>query len=286
MVESRAVTRAVVLGGGGVTGIAWEIGVLAGLSEGGIDLNDSADALFGTSAGAFAATLVANGADIEARYRAQFEIDPVEVPALMSPEIAALYEAAISAHRGRAIDLAKAFGEIARNATTIRLEVRRRVVEQRLGTARWPGDSLYLTAIDADSGELAVLSQSSGLTLTEAAMASGAVPGIWPLVRARSRSWIDGGMISAANVQLGSGYGKVLVIAPVVESNAGFDSVEVAADRLRREGSAVVVITPDTDTTNAIGPNLFDPMRRGVAAEAGRRQARGALDTVRSGWLR
>jgi len=31
-------SRALVLGGGGVTGIAWEIGVLAGLAAAGIDL--------------------------------------------------------------------------------------------------------------------------------------------------------------------------------------------------------------------------------------------------------
>ena len=42
---------AIVLGGGGVTGIAWEIGVLAGLLDAGVDLG--ADAVFGTSAGSF-----------------------------------------------------------------------------------------------------------------------------------------------------------------------------------------------------------------------------------------
>ena len=43
--------RAIVLGGGGVTGIAWEVRVLAGLRSAGVDLN--ADAVFGTSAGSF-----------------------------------------------------------------------------------------------------------------------------------------------------------------------------------------------------------------------------------------
>jgi NTE family protein len=45
---------AIVLGGGGVTGIAWEIGVLAGLLDAGVDLG--ADAVFGTSAGSFVGT--------------------------------------------------------------------------------------------------------------------------------------------------------------------------------------------------------------------------------------
>jgi NTE family protein len=34
--------RALVLGGGGVTGIAWETGLLAGLAEAGIDLTSIA----------------------------------------------------------------------------------------------------------------------------------------------------------------------------------------------------------------------------------------------------
>ena len=41
---------ALVLGGGGITGIAWEIGVLAGLAEAGVDLS-GADLVVGTSAG-------------------------------------------------------------------------------------------------------------------------------------------------------------------------------------------------------------------------------------------
>jgi len=44
--------RALVLAGGGVTGIAWESGVLAGLSAGGIDMRNW-DLVVGTSAGAF-----------------------------------------------------------------------------------------------------------------------------------------------------------------------------------------------------------------------------------------
>ncbi len=42
--------RALVLGGGGVTGIACEVGVLAGLRAAGVDLA-GADAVIGTSPG-------------------------------------------------------------------------------------------------------------------------------------------------------------------------------------------------------------------------------------------
>ena len=46
--------RALVLGGGGSTGNAWLIGVIAGLSDAGVDLTD-ADLIIGTSAGSTAA---------------------------------------------------------------------------------------------------------------------------------------------------------------------------------------------------------------------------------------
>ena len=42
-------TRALVLGGGGPIGIAWESGLVAGLAEGGVDLS-TADFIMGTSA--------------------------------------------------------------------------------------------------------------------------------------------------------------------------------------------------------------------------------------------
>jgi NTE family protein len=278
-------TRAVVLGGGGITGIAWEIGVLTGLAEAGIDLAEHADALYGTSAGSFAAALLASRADLQARYRAQFEPDTTEVATAMTPEVQGLYQEAFVHYFGQAIPLAKAFGEIAKHAETVSTEVRTEVVRARLGTDTWPdNDLLHVTAIDADTGELVVLDRHSGLSLVEAASATGAVPGLWPMVVAGGRNWIDGGMISPANVQLGAGYDRVLVIAPVGETRAGFDTVDLAASRLRPR-SKVVVITPDEAAVAGIGPNVFDPERRGPAAEAGRAQALRVAADVRADWL-
>src|SRR3974390_2454424 len=59
--------RALVLGGGGITGIAWETGVIAGL---GIDLA-AADVIIGTSAGSVVGTDIASGQELEALYQAQ-----------------------------------------------------------------------------------------------------------------------------------------------------------------------------------------------------------------------
>ena len=53
-------TNALVLGGGGALGISWEIGLLTGLLEEGIDAG-GADLIVGTSAGSVVGTQIALG---------------------------------------------------------------------------------------------------------------------------------------------------------------------------------------------------------------------------------
>jgi ABC-type sugar transport system substrate-binding protein len=55
-------SRALVLGGGGPVGIAWECGLLAGLAQAGVDLG-TADFILGTSAGSFVGARLAMGAE-------------------------------------------------------------------------------------------------------------------------------------------------------------------------------------------------------------------------------
>ena len=68
-------TRAVVLGGGGVTGIAWEIGIITALLEEGIDLAN-ADVIIGTSAGSFVGSALASSYDMRKLYESQFIQNP------------------------------------------------------------------------------------------------------------------------------------------------------------------------------------------------------------------
>ena len=65
-----AARRALILGGGGVTGIAWELGLLAGLAESGVELT-SADLVVGTSAGSVVGAQILSGASIEDLYAEQ-----------------------------------------------------------------------------------------------------------------------------------------------------------------------------------------------------------------------
>ena len=54
--------KAVVLGGGGHFGIAWELGYLRGLEEGGLPIRE-ADIFVGTSAGSQASVIVTSDKD-------------------------------------------------------------------------------------------------------------------------------------------------------------------------------------------------------------------------------
>jgi NTE family protein len=59
--------QAVVLGGGGLVGMAWEAGVIKGLRDRGVDLNQ-ADLIVGTSAGAMIGTAIRSGASADDIY--------------------------------------------------------------------------------------------------------------------------------------------------------------------------------------------------------------------------
>jgi NTE family protein len=273
-------TRALVLGGGGVTGIAWEIGVLAGLAASDLDLA-KANAIFGTSAGAFVGAAVASGYDLEVLAATQSEPDSDEINVAASQETIAAWFSAFGA--GDATSVGAAFGEIAKaNPEPVPLQVRRTTVEGRLATTEWP-DTLRVTAADADSGVLHVFDQNSGIALVDAVAASGAVPGVWPLVRLNGRSWIDGGMVSSANARLADSFQRVIVLAPMPTGYGAIPGVEDDVAALQAV-ARVCLLSPVEESVLAIGPNPYDPDRRGPAAAAGRLQGVRMAPTVGAMW--
>ena len=74
---------ALVLGGGGVTGVAWELGLLTGLLERGIDLT-SAELILGTSAGAAVGAQVTSGAALSELFARQLKPSSTELPGRLS----------------------------------------------------------------------------------------------------------------------------------------------------------------------------------------------------------
>ncbi|MEQ1735441.1 MAG: patatin-like phospholipase family protein, partial [Rhodoglobus sp.] len=146
-------TRALVLGGGGLTGIAWETGLLIGLQRRGIDLT-SAALIVGTSAGSVVAAQVAVGAPLERLYQNQLDAVVSELPGKLGGfDIVRLLVAMLGRDEKKAL---ARVGGYAINAQTPDESVRRAVIEQRLPVHEWPSAALKIAATDAETGELVV----------------------------------------------------------------------------------------------------------------------------------
>src|ERR1700733_8981166 len=208
--------QALVLGGGGVSGIAWMTGLLAGLAEAGQDVT-GADVVIGTSAGANVAAQLGSGLSLAELFARQVE------PALQSRELMAVidwekfaadllpYVDGASTPAGQL----RGFGRFALDADTVPETERIAVIESRLPSQEWPLTPTRLAAVDCVSGELTVFDAASGVSLVDAVAASSAVPGIWPPVTINGRRYMDGGVRSSDNADLAAGSGRITVITPL-----------------------------------------------------------------------
>lgn len=276
-------SRALVLGGGGLTGIAWELGLLGGLAEAGVDLG-AADLIVGTSAGAVVGAQITSGCPLEELVATQLD------PAAGSREIAVAFDAA--AFRASMADAVREandakqararLGQMALVAETPPEAVRRRVIAGRLPVHDWPERRLVVTAVDAETGEFVTFDRHSGVGLVDAVAASCAVPGIWPPATVGGRRYIDGGMRSGTNADVAQGCATVVVLVPVAIDGA-------LEERLQGElavlGEATTfVVCADAASLKVIGSNHLDPGRRPAAARAGRRQAAAVCEALAELW--
>ncbi|WP_030436775.1 patatin-like phospholipase family protein [Actinoplanes subtropicus] len=260
--------RALVLGGGGVTGVAWEIGMLAGLAEAGADLT-GADVVIGTSAGSVVGALVATGLDLPAMYAGQLAPPAAEIPARLG--LATILRWAWVAAGRRDEQRARArIGAMALAAPTVPEAERRAVIAARLNDATWPERRLLVTAVDALTGEFVVFDRDRGVDLVDAVAASCAVPCVWPPVTIGGRRYVDGGVRSPVNADLAAGCDEVVILAPVT---AGFGPTTRIKRQIAGLGAKVVLIEPDQAAKRAFGRNVLDPARRAPAARAGHAQA-------------
>jgi NTE family protein len=271
-----------VLGGGGVAGIAWMTGVLAGLADVGQDVAD-ADLLIGTSAGSTVAAQLGSGVALQGLVDRQINA------ALQSKEIAVqLNLEKFTLELGRVLSgavsadaLRSRIGTFALSADTVPESERMAVIESRLPVHDWPARRIQVVAVNAETGEPRVFDRHSGVGLVAAVAASCAVPGIWPPVSIDGHRYVDGGVRSSDNADLATGFARVVVLAPM-----GFNSplpsarpLTAAVDQLRRDGSRVAVLIPDPASVAAMGTNPLDPATRVPATHAGRAQGRSGLPT-------
>jgi NTE family protein len=277
------VTRALVLGGGGVAGAAWETGILLGLQDAGIDLR-SADRFIGTSAGSRVAADLTNGVPLAESFARMVAPPPtyeISVDFDVEKLMAAFADALATTKPG--VELSRALGRYALEADTAPEQVRRDIIAGRLAVHTWPDGDLRIVAIDASTGQTRVFTAADGVSLVDAVAASCAVPGIWPPVTIDGARYIDGGMRSSANPDLAAGCEDVVVIAPVPEMPMAGPDVTKAVKALKRT-ARLVTIGPDAASTAAIGNNPLAPATARPSAEAGRAQAAAHVDEVAAVW--
>jgi NTE family protein len=271
---------ALVLGGGGVAGIAWMTGVLAGLADAGKDVTD-ADLIVGTSAGSTVAAQLGSGLSLEELFARQVD------PALQAQEIAVdvdLETLAASLAGGLDGDpspgeLRRRIGGVALGAVTVPEADRRAVIVSRLPARDWSPRRIEIVAVDAETGEPVRFTRESGVDLVDAVAASCAVPGIWPPVTIDGRRYVDGGVRSSDNVDYAAGARRITVLSPMFDNAVGLPeerSTREVVAALRADGAEVTVIAPDAASSAAIGANPLDPATRGPAAHAGRKQGAAA----------
>jgi len=265
-------THALVLAGGGVTGIAWETGVLLGLRDAGHDSIGDLDLVVGTSAGSTVAAQILSGTELADLYAGQIAEKHNEIsPRLDLDALATIFgEIALG---GTTTDEQRfRIGELALSAKTVDESTRRAVIEKRLPSHDWPTTPLVLTTIDALTGEFVTWTKDSGISLVDAVASSCAVPSVWPCVTINNRRYYDGGLRNSSNAYLAKGHSDVIVIAPMTSGPSAIVDAEI--DELKASGSMVRMIVADAEAIKAMGPNSLDPRFRRVAAEHGRRQGR------------
>lgn len=265
-------TTAVVLAGGGLTGIAWEIGVLLGLCEQGLDIVRDADLIIGTSAGSVVGTQLSQGHDLADLYARQQQPDQNEISPRIDMDV--MMQVYSNMRRGgtQTNEQRQEIGNIALNNSFVDWPTRRAVIEGRVKTDTWPDRNLIVTTIDAESGEFRTWSKNDGVGLIDAVASSCAVAGVWPCVPINGHMYYDGGFRNAANASLANGFDNVWVLAPL--SGDASPAVEAEVEELRAAGSTVHYLTTDEQAKEAMGLNSLDPLVRGAAAEQGLRQGR------------
>lgn len=287
-------TKALVLGGGGAVGIAWETGLVAGLERAGVLLGE-ADRIVGTSAGSVVGAQIALGRSGEKMLASQ--LAPAQPAAARGdaappapPDMTRMIE--LMAKRpatGEAPQSLRAeLGAFALQAKTGSEDDFINGFGQRIGAAGvdgWP-ESFVCTAVDAVDGSFLTWDRAAGIELARGVASSCSVPGVFPPITINDRRYIDGGMRSSTNVDLAAGYDVVVVVAVIADLQADVQlaRVEAEVETLRASGSEVLLVTPDEAARAVFGDNLLDGSRRGEVAEAGARQGEAEAARLRESW--
>jgi NTE family protein len=263
---------ALILGGGGPVGIAWECGILLGLRDAGVDLTQS-DRVVGTSAGSLVAAHLAFGT-LEDLYTArEAELEQASKTPSLSRMIFALVIARLffPSLQGTRRWVAKSAKRARIPGEQAWLErIRGHLPEVARTGSKWPDRDVRVTAIDVESGQLLTWTRDSGVPLSLAVASSCAVPCVFPLVQINDRAYMDGGIGSPTNAELGEGFARVVILDPMARLLGSQSPLRKEQRALEEQGSRVHTIVFDDPVHAVVGRNLMDASRCKLAAELGR----------------
>ncbi len=268
--------RALVLGGGGPVGIAWEAGLAAGLLAEGVDLA-RADRTIGTSAGSFVGAHLAAGQPALELYEAQIALsrqDAAERASsnerLPQPDPTPFLALVIRPlEEGETPEMRRVkMGKLALSTKTISEDAFIGRFGQSLRGLSWP-KGFVCTTVDALTGAFRLWEERDGVELARAIASSCSVPGIFPPITIKGRRYIDGGARSPTCVDVAAGARRVVTLA-VVGAMAREPYLARIAEESKALGDAAqVLITPDEAALGVFGPNLMNVADRAAVARSG-----------------
>jgi NTE family protein len=281
-----------ILGGGGVVGVAWELGVLAAITTHAGWNPARATVIAGTSAGSMAGAITALGRDlpaIAARRTAGVTVPdaaPEPKPGVATSVVAQELLDLIRPGAAPLLERARAVGRLALTATPSMDPPAYRAYIGSSLPPQWPDGDLRCTTVDCETGETVLIDRHSGMDLIDAVAASCAIPTYFPAVEHNGRHFTDGPrgpFVAALAKELGL---DVIVFVglrlPVAE---GADE-RTELDDLAAGGMPVVRVT-NGPAFASLGPNLMDPAAVKVATliglgdgESGARRVRDAVSTA------
>lgn len=279
-------SRALVLGGGGPVGRAWQMGLMEGFTSQGIDLGE-ADKIIGTSAGAIVGAQLALNLDFAS---------PPKIASSPTPDVGKLTEigaAMVRALRSADADQIRAeIGALALSAQTISEDASILRLEPLIGQS-WP-KQLQATSINARTGKLQVWDASSRAPLERAIAASAAAPGFFPPITIHGDRYLDGGMRSPLNADLAVGSDIIVVVSCFAFREplglaffAALNStMRGELDVLRRSGAMLAIVEPDPEfiTLTRQGTAMMEANLVGEAYRLGHKTAVSEATAIRKAW--
>jgi NTE family protein len=307
------VTRALVLGSGGVLGAAWTIGALDAVREHLEWDPREADVLIGTSAGSVLVASLACGVGVDSMLNLQqgvvapddpeIDFDPDSDTGGARPRFPRPF---VGSPRGVISSVLHPFRTTPMTALSALLPQGRgsveplgQLVDEFVPRGQWaPHPCAWIVATDYDSGRRTVFGREGAAPagLRDAVMASCSIPGWYAPVRIGKRRYVDGGVCSPTSLDLlaRGGLDEVVVLSPM--TSLDYDTPVSVAGRLERRfrrlvtkrlvgeikkvsagGTQVTFLGPGREDLAVIGANLMDPRRREQVLETSLRTSREAL---------